>query len=55
VGTALGIAALVLIAGSTSASAGHRLGFAAASVLAAAGAAAVLVALRGHKSRRAAQ
>ena len=50
-GTALGIAALVLIAGTAGPSAGHRLGFTAAAALAAAGAATVLVALRGEARR----
>jgi sugar phosphate permease len=46
VGTAVGIAALVLVAGTTGATAGHRLGFAAAAVLAALGAVGVGVLLR---------
>jgi hypothetical protein len=46
VGTALGIAALVLVAGTASAAAGHRLGFAAAAALAAAGAAGLAALLR---------
>ena len=50
-GTALGIAALVLIAGTAGPSAGHQLGFAAAGGLAAAGAATVLVVLRGEARR----
>ncbi len=48
VGTALGIAVLVLIAGTTNATTGHRLGFVAAAALAATGAAVLTIALRAH-------
>jgi EmrB/QacA subfamily drug resistance transporter len=51
VGTALGIAVLVLIAGSTGPTAGHRLAFAVAGVLAVAGAAALLAALHADPRR----
>ena len=52
VGTALGIAGLVLIAGSThSATAGHRLGFTAASALAAFGAVGLAALLRAARPR----
>jgi MFS family permease len=51
VGTAIGIAALVLIAGEASPSTGHRVGFAAAAALAATGATTVLVALRNEPQR----
>ena len=48
VGTAVGIAALVLVAGTTGATAGHRLGFAAAAAVAALGAVVLAVLLRAH-------
>jgi MFS family permease len=51
VGTALGVAALVLVAGTTNATAGHRLGFAVAGVLALAGAVLQAVLLRGERRR----
>ena len=52
VGTALGIASLVLIAGAThSATAGHRLGFTAASALAAFGAVCLVALLRAARPR----
>jgi EmrB/QacA subfamily drug resistance transporter len=51
VGTAIGIAGLVLIAGEASPSTGHRVGFAAAAALAATGATTVLVALRNKPQR----
>jgi hypothetical protein len=46
VGTALGVAALVLVAQTTSATAGHRIGFAAAAALALTGAVAQALTLR---------
>ncbi len=48
VGTALGVAALILIAGTTDAAAGHRLGFAAAAALAVLGAVLPAVLLRAR-------
>ncbi|MCZ4494835.1 MAG: transporter, partial [Conexibacter sp.] len=53
VGTALGVAALVLVAGTTSATAGHRIGFAAAAALALAGAVAQGLTLRTRTPARA--
>ena len=47
VGTALGVAALVLVAGTTDAAGGHRIGFAAAAALAVLG----IVFLRAHPPR----
>ncbi|MDX6733557.1 MAG: hypothetical protein QOC54_3505 [Baekduia sp.] len=52
VGTALGVAALVLVAGTTSATAGHRIGFAAAAALALAGAVAQGLTLRTRTPAR---
>jgi MFS family permease len=53
VGTAVGVAALVLVAGTTSATAGHRIGFAAAAVLALVVAAAQALPLRARARARA--
>jgi len=52
VGTALGVAALVLVAGTTNATAGHRIGFAAAAALALLGVALQAVGLRTHARPR---
>ena len=52
VGTALGIAALVLVAGTAGATAGHRLGFAVAGAVAALGAAVLGVLLRSPAQPR---
>jgi MFS family permease len=51
VGTAVGVAALVLAAGTSDATAGHRIGFGAAAALALLGAAAAGLLVRGGQVR----